>query len=335
MQTLTPDLASRYALVALSNILTEYPNALGHYVRGPQDIATPRALHPAFYGSYDWHSCVHMHWTLVRLVRLHRNLPEVELAMRALATNLMPEKIEKELAYFSAPGRQSWERPYGWAWLLRLAHELELLAPSEPDARGWADALQPLAYEIGQRLRQHLPELSYPNRGGAHGNTAFALLLAYDWATRMGEQLLAQLIRERAGFWFGQDRDYPARYEPGGDDFLSGGLTEAVLMQRVLSPLAFSVWWHEFCPKTTDLAAWMRPAQVTDRSDAKIAHLDGLNLSRAWCMRRLLPFVPARLAGQFKKVIDSHLNASLPHAGIGEYVGTHWLASFAVLALTD
>ncbi|CAN5150035.1 DUF2891 domain-containing protein [soil metagenome] len=335
MITFTRELASGYARVALANIATEYPNHLAHTLAGPWDASGPRQLHPVFFGSYDWHSCVHMHWLLARIYRLQRDCAENAATQRHFDLHFTPAAMQGELDYLLGPGRAAWERPYGWAWLLYLARELEHLAQSVPEARRWASAIQPLAREIATRLGAWLPQATYPVRAGTHGNSAFALLLANEWSLQSGDARLTQLLRNRAEYWFGQDKDYPARFEPSGDDFLSSGLVEAVLMQRLLSPLAFSVWWNEFCPKGADLSFWLQPAHVSDRADPKLAHLDGLNLSRAWCFRRLMPVVPAMTSVKFERAIDAHLSASLAHAAVGDYMGTHWLASFATLALTD
>jgi hypothetical protein len=335
MITFTPETAASYARVALSNVAAAYPNHLSHTLDGPDDAATPQALHPAFYGSYDWHSCVHMNWLLARVCRRHRDLPE-NIATRAhFDRHLTAETIGVELDYLRRPGRSAWERPYGWAWVLYLARELDHLAQSDPLARPWAQALRPLAREIVERMILWLPQATYPVRAGSHGNSAFALLLAFEWALHFADVRFAQVLRDRAESWFGQDKDYPARFEPSGDDFLSPGLVEGVLMHRLLSPLSFSVWWNEFCPKGGDLPFWLLPAHVSDRADPKLAHLDGLNLSRAWCLRRLMPVVPAQMSIQFERAMDAHLAASLPQAAVGDYMGTHWLASFAALALTD
>ncbi len=330
----SPDLASRYARVALANVSTEYPNHLAHTLDSARDARPPRALHPAFFGSYDWHSCVHMHWLLVRIHRLHRDLAETSSIVAQLDRSFDRDALAAELDYLESPGREAWERPYGWVWLLALALEVERLALGEP-VKGWADALRPLARSIAARLAEWLPRATYAVRAGTHANSAFALLLAYEWALQCGDPALAEVVRERGETWFGQDKDYPARFEPSGDDFLSPGLVEAVLMQRLLSPLSFSVWWNEFSPKGADLPFWLLPAHVSDRADPKFAHLDGLNLSRAWCLRRLMPVVPAQTSVKFERAIDAHLAASLQHAAQGPFAGTHWLASFATLALTD
>lgn len=335
MLEFTASQANAYAALALANIHTEYPNHVQHLMSGEADALAPRRLHPAFYGSYDWHSSVHMHWLLVFCLRRHRRIPLARPVIEALNAHLSAPHIAAELAYLCAPGRETFERPYGWAWLLKLAREAEALAQSEPVARTWADALAPLAQEIASRWRAYLSRAHYPQREGAHGNSAFALGFALEWASRAGDRTFVQAIRERAEIWFGRDKDYPARYEPSADDFLSPGLCEAVLLQQIMPGLGFSVWWGEFHPKGEDWAVWLAPARVGDRGDAKLAHLDGLNLTRAWCMRRLLPALPPRHALAFEQALTEHLDAALPHAAGGPYVGSHWLASFAALALGE
>lgn len=335
MHDITSDQAERFARLALANITIEYPNHLSHVLHAETDARPPRALHPAFYGSYDWHSSVHMHWLLVRLVRLFDGLSAAPGIFATLNSHLSPGSIAGELAYFQMDGRAAFERPYGWAWLLKLATEIDACAQVLPQARPWKAALAPLVHEIGARLQAYLSQLGYPVRSGTHGNTAFAMLLALEWSDSSGERSLAALIRDRAQAWFLQDRDYPARYEPSGDDFLSAGLLEALLMQRVLSSVAFSVWWREFAPKNDELAAWLQPAHVNNHADLTHVHLDGLNLSRAWCLHRLAPAVGPPHRPAMEAAASRHLEAALPHVADGAYAGTHWLASYAVLALSD
>jgi hypothetical protein len=333
MPKLIPALAERFARVALTNITTEYPNHLTHLLNGPDDARTPRALHPAFYGSFDWHSSVHMHWLLVYLLRLFQRLPSARDIVEALDRHLTVANLLTELAYVRARGRTAFERPYGWAWLFKLDGEIDALGQIFPQAQGWKEALGPLVEELAARYAAHIAQAPYPIRTGTHANSAFAALLALEWADASGRCTLSATIRERVQVWFVADRDYPARYEPSGDDFLSGGFLEAVLMQRVLSKVAFAVWWCEFRPKGPDVAFWLQPAHVGDRADPKQAHLDGLNLSRAWCMKLLQPSVDPHLGARFAAAYDAHMKVSLPHALEGEYAGTHWLATFAALAM--
>lgn len=332
--TLEPALARRLAGVALGNVATEYPYHLAHMVRHADDVHAPRALHPVFWGSYDWHSCVHMHWTLARCLRLAPQAVDAGAIEAHFEARVTAPAIELELAYVSSPGRASFERPYGWGWLLALATELERLAQERPPAHTWATAVEPLAAHLAQRLVDHLARAEHAVRAGSHGNSAFALLLALDYAGRRQHRALANAIATRAARWFGADRRYPAGYEPSGDDFLSPGLCEALLMARTLPECDFGDWWQAFAPAPAALARWLVPVAVNDPTDPKIVHLHGLNLSRAWCWRMLLPQLPASLQPSVAAAIAPLLAASLPAASDGDYVGTHWLASFALLALT-
>ena len=326
---------ARFAPLALTNIGQEYPNKLDHTLNWPGELQSPRALHPVFYGSYDWHSAVHMHWLLARLLRLMPELPEAGAITEAFDRHFTPAKVGVELAYLAQPLRATFERTYGWAWLLKLQVELLRLAESQPRAAHWAAALQPLADAFAQRYLQFLPVADFPIRAGTHANSAFGLLFALDYAEATQHAPLRKLVRDKAQRWFGQDARYPADYEPGGDDFLSGGLVEALLMLRSLNGSGFVDWWAVFCPPQQALQNWLRPVPVSDRTDPKLAHLDGLNLSRAWCWRQLKPALPSDLQPQAEQAIGQYLAASLPHAAAGHYAGTHWLASFAALALTE
>lgn len=326
MAPLTLDTAARFAGIALGHVGQEYPHKLDHVMSGPEDVLGPRALHPIFFGSFDWHSCVHGYWLLLTLRRLFPELPESR-RIGALADEmLVPEKVAGELAYLDRAYSGGFERPYGWAWLLALHGE----AARHPE--GWAEALEPLATAFADRFKVYLPKLTYPIRTGTHFNTAFALILALDWAEER-DVALADLIRERARAWYGEDRACPG-WEPGGDEFLSSALVEALLMKRVLGASEFRAWFGQFLP---DLArgrpaSLFNPAYVSDRSDGKIAHLDGFNLCRAWCWRNLADVLDPALAHAARETADAHLAASLPHVA-GDYMGEHWLATFAVLAL--
>jgi hypothetical protein len=326
---LTPDLASRLAAIALGHVAREYPNVLVHAIRGPEELGTPRALHPIFYGSYDWHSCVHGHWLLASLLRLHPDMPEGAAIRAQFDGHFTAEAVAGECAYLARPTSGGFERPYGWGWLLALATEL-----ARHDAP-WGHALQPLTDAFVARFKAFLPKADYPVRAGVHSNTAFALALALDYARAADDPDLAALIEAKARAWHGADRDCQA-WEPSGDDFLSPALIEAELMRRVLAPDEFRAWFAAFLPRAAagEPATLFAPARVSDRADGKIAHLDGLNLSRAWCWRRIAasladtdPAAPAALAAA-----EAHLAASLPHVA-GDYMGEHWLASFALLAL--
>ena len=323
MTMLTPALAAGFAELTLGHVGRPWPYKLDQVLTGPGDVQPPSVLHPAFHGSYDWHSCVHGWWQLMRIARLFPDLPQ-SAAIRARANaTLTPEKLGGERAYLDRPGTNGFERPYGWAWALALHHELARQADGH-----WAAAMQPLAAAFADRFRAYLPKLTYPVRTGTHGSTAFALILALDWAEAR-DPALAALIRTRAADWYGADRGAQA-WEPNGDDFLSATLVEAVLMARVTGP-AFPGWFAAFLP---DVAAGRPatlfvPATVSDRSDGKIAHLDGLNLSRAWCWFRL---ADAAAMPALRAVAERHLAAGLPHVA-GDYMGEHWLATFALLAI--
>ncbi|HYI48218.1 MAG TPA: DUF2891 domain-containing protein [Allosphingosinicella sp.] len=323
---LTHETASRFAEIALSHVTREYPHKLDHVMEGPEDVLGPRALHPVFFGSFDWHSCVHGYWLLMRTLRLYPDMA-ASVRIRTLLDGMLAEdKVAGELAYLDRAYTGGFERPYGWAWLLALHGEAR-----RHDA-GWADALAPLAGAFAERFRAYLPRLSYPIRTGTHYNSAFAMILAREWAEAHDAEL-ATLIGERAAFYYGGDRACPG-WEPAGDDFLSSALTEALLMRRVLDSRAFRAWFDAFLP---DLAAGeprslFTPAFVSDRSDGKIAHLDGVNLSRAWCWRGLAGALDPDLAALAHDTADAHLDASLPHVA-GDYMGEHWLATFALLAL--
>ncbi|WP_343269985.1 DUF2891 domain-containing protein [Kordiimonas marina] len=329
MTQLTPDFASTFVRLTIGHLTREYPNKLDHVMAGPADVQSPSALHPIFYGSFDWHSCVHGWWQIMRLLRTYPDLPEAG-AIRDLADKmLVPEKVAGECAYLEQPSSRGFERTYGWAWLLALHHEL-----SRHEDTRWATALEPLARMFAARFHDFLPKLTYPIRHGIHSNTAFAFTLVLDWA-HAHDKPLAALMADRAMAWFEKDRAAQA-WEPSGDEFLSPTLMEAMLMSRLMDAPAFAQWFAAFLPDITDgyPECLLTPATVSDRTDGKIAHLDGLNLSRAWCWRGL----GAKLTGNASlqalsaEASERHLAAALPHLA-GDYMGEHWLATFALLAL--
>jgi hypothetical protein len=327
--------ASPFARVALENVLREYPNKPDHLLTDGRDLRNPRSLHPVFYGSYDWHSSVHMHWLLARLLRCVPDLPERARVHEVFNLHFTSENIKAEISYLRDPARRTFERTYGWAWLLKLQAELHALVATEAAATTWRDNLQPLADAIVDGYQEFLPLAQYPVRAGTHANSAFGLLLALDYAERVQHLALRRLIAAKASAWFSRDRRYPAAYEPGGDDFLSAGLVEASLMFRLVDGCSYADWWELFCPSQNDLATWLLPVQVTDRSDPKLVHLDGVNLSRAWCWKVLRPQLDTDLRARVDVAIEAHLDASLPGTVEGDYADTHWLASFALLALTE
>ena len=323
---LTPETANRFAEIALGHVGKEYPHKLDQVLEGPEDLLSPRELHPIFFGSFDWHSCVHGYWLLLRTRRLHPGLPVAPRVAVLIDEMLVPDKVAGELAYLDRAYTGGFERPYGWAWLLALHREAQ-----QHEAK-WAGNLEPLALAFAGRFKAYLPRLTYPIRTGAHYNSAFASILALDWA-EANDAELAELIRARSIHYYGGDRNCPG-WEPAGDDFLSSALTEALLMRRVMAPVEFRAWFDAFLP---DLAAGaprslFLPAFVSDRSDGKIAHLDGLNLSRAWCWRGLADALPPEAAARALAAADSHLDSSLPQLS-ADYMGEHWLATFALLAL--
>jgi hypothetical protein len=334
---LTREQTSSFAKLALKAIQQEYPNKPEHIMNGPADVRGPRALHPAFYGSFDWHSSVHGHWMLVRLLRLFPDLPEGRQIREVLAAHLTAANLQAEADYFAQPNRQSFERTYGWAWLLKLAEEVHDW--DDQQGRQWSRNLEPLAGAIVAKYLAFLPKQTYPIRTGMHPNTAFGLALALDYARAVDQKPLRAIIEERSRTYFGGDVDIPAAWEPSGADFLSPSLTEADLMRRVLPQAEFRAWLHKFLP---DLAAGkpkalLTPAVVTDRSDPQLVHLDGVNLSRAWCMKSIAAALPADDPAR-QVLADSasrHAEAALQHVASGEYAGEHWLASFAVYLLSE
>lgn len=324
--------ASRFASTALGHVGREWPNKMDHVLDGPQDVLGPRELHPIFFGSFDWHSCVHGWWTLATLVRLHPDMPEAERILDAAEVTFTAANVEAERAYLDRPSSRGFERPYGWAWLLML--QAELNRHTTPRGRRWARALEPLSAAFADRFLRFLPISAYPVRTGTHYSTAFALRLALDYAESAGDRALEKLLRDKAIEWYGADRDCQA-WEPDQDAFLSPALMEAELMRRVLGA-DFPAWFDGFLPRAGkgEPLVLFQPVTPSDRSDGKIAHLDGLNLSRAWCWRGIAADLPAghKARGPAREAADRHLAASLPHVA-GDYMGEHWLASFALLAM--
>ncbi|HLK14785.1 MAG TPA: DUF2891 domain-containing protein [Fimbriimonadaceae bacterium] len=325
---LTEELASQFAKLPLAGLRREYPNAPGLVLNGPEDLRTPRELHPAFYGCFDWHSSVHGHWMLVRLLRRFA-LPEAPEIRALLADHLTAANLTAEAAYFELPGRRGFERTYGWAWLLKLAEELR--DAGDPEMAEWAQNLRPLESAIVDRYLEFLPKATYPIRTGTHPNSAFGLSFAHDYATAVGHNELREMAAGKARAWFGDDADYPAHLEPGGADFFSPSLMEADLMRRMLSNEDFATWFGRFLPDLDRLEPLLTPAVVSDRTDGQIAHLDGLNLSRAWCLRRIGMCLPeGERRTRLLAAADMHAAEGVAHVVSGDYAGEHWLASFAV-----
>jgi len=330
--SLTPPQASHFAALALKGVGKEYPHKLDHIIKDAADVKNPQTLHPAFYGCFDWHSSVHGHWMLIRLLKLHPGLPEAAAIRAALRANLTKENLAAETAYVKQPGRGSFERTYGWTWLLKLAEELHRW--DDADGKVWAANLAPLAAAFEQRYLEFLPKQTYPIRTGVHPNTAFGLAFALDYARTAQRTELEKLIVQRARDWFEKDVNYPAAWEPGGADFLSAALMEADLMRRVLPAEEFRAWFRRFLPEMPP--SLLTPAVVSDRSDMQIVHLDGLNLSRAACFWSIAPALPENdpLRATLISAAEKHAAASLPHVASGDYAGEHWLASFAVWMLS-
>jgi len=320
--------AGRLSRLAYKCIHTEYANNLQHSMQSDKDLGTPSQLHPVFYGCYDWHSSVHGHWLLVKLLKEFPDLQARDSIIQAIDMTLTAENVATEIFYFKATGRISYERPYGWGWLLKLTTELATWG--HPLGEKWYGILKPLALQIVQNYKTYLPGLYYPLRRGVHANTAFGLSLALDYARVAGDKDFESLLLERSRFYYLKDRQIPAAWEPDGDDFLSPSLIEANLMRRVLSSGEFQKWFAGFLPEIP--ASLRHPAVVANRADPTGVHLDGLNLSRAWCMFELAKALPAGnpMAKELQVIATEHANDALPHVISENYLGTHWLATFAV-----
>jgi hypothetical protein len=329
--------AERYANLALACVHKEYPNKISHNLNSDADVAPPRKLTPAFYGCYDWHSSVHGHWLLVRLLRTFPSGAFAGPAREALRQSLTAENIAQEAAYLRAEGRVSFERPYGLAWLLQLVAELREW--DDPEARELAGNLRPLEEAVLERLNNWLPKLSYPVRIGEHAQTAFALGLMLDYARGGGDRKFAELLAAKARQFYLGDKQCPLAYEPSGEDFLSPCLGEADVMRRVLPSGEFAVWLRNFLPQISEAAkgGWLQPVVSPDASDPKLAHLDGLNLSRAWMLEGIAAGLPAadkRLAA-IVAAAEEHKRAGLGAVTGKHYEGGHWLGSFAVYLVTS
>jgi Protein of unknown function (DUF2891) len=325
---LTKNLASQLANVALGHVTREYPVKPDHVLTGPEDLVSQRALHPIFFGSFDWHSSVHAHWLLARLLHRCPALASADRIRGHFTSAFTRDNVAVELAYLARPLTRTFERPYGWAWLLMLAAELQ---KSQPDEL----TLKPLAEAFARRFLDYLPKATYPVRTGVHSNTAFALALAMEYARTCQDDALAQALTSAARRWYQDDADCQA-WEPGGEDFLSPSLIEAECMHRVLPGEEFTVWFGRFLPRLEqrEPRTLFEPATVSDRSDGRIAHLDGLNLSRAWCWSSLAAAIPKSdpRAKIMRDAATQHREASIRHVA-GDYMGEHWLATFALLAL--
>lgn len=332
---LSKETALEFSKLALKCIQKEYPNKLDHVMNNEREVQPPSVLHPSFYGCFDWHSSVHGHWMLVRLLKLFPDLENAAEIRKALNENLTEANIKVEVEYLDQPNRKSFERTYGWAWLLKLAEELN----SWNDAQGkiWAANLKPLADAIVQRYLDFFPKQNYPIRTGVHPNTAFGISFALDYARSTKNYQLESLLTERGMTYYFNDENYDAKWEPGGEDFFSPALMEADLMRRILEPKHFDEWFKKFLPDFAHTKSLLEPAIVTDRTDPKLVHLDGLNLSRAWCMFGIANHLPENNTLR-KTLIDpaiKHAEAGLQYITSGNYEGEHWLASFAVYMLSE
>lgn len=329
--------ASNFAQLALKCVQKQYPNQPGLILAKAEDVMPPEKAHPAFYGCYDWHSSVHGHWMLARLLRLFPSLPEAPRIKSALTKNLSAKNIAVEAAYFNRPDTKAFERTYGWAWTLKLMEELN--AGTSPEAHSWAANVQPLADTLAARYLDFLPKQVYPIRTGLHPNTAFGLAFALDYANSIDDMKLKELLIARSKDYFGTDIAYPATLEPGGSDFLSPALVEADLMRRVLPSDQFANWFHAFLPQIArgEPKNLLEIAIVSDRSDPQLGHLDGLNLSRAWCMRHIAAALPENDPARWvlENAGYTHAVDALKNVVTGHYEGEHWLGSFAVYLLTE
>jgi hypothetical protein len=327
-----PAAAQRFAALALKCLHSEYPNHVANTLDSAADALPPHALYPAFYGCYDWHSDVHGHWLLVRLLRLSPDAPFAAAARSELAKSLTAANIAGEVAYLKRPDRAPFERPYGLAWLLQLSAELR--GWDDAQGREWASVLRPLESEAVSHLKSWLPKLHYPIRIGEHDQTAFSFGLIWDWAGVAGDAEMRSLLTDAARRFYGNDRKCPLSYEPSGQDFLSPCLAEADFMRRVLTPAEFGRWLTGFMPGIPGKvgAVWLQPGVVTDRADPKLAHIDGLNLSRAWMLQGIAHGLPAgdRRIGALRAAADRHREAALPAVTGEHYEGGHWLGTFAV-----
>lgn len=330
IEHLVADQAHALADCALHAVRRAFPHKLDHLILHERDHPLPHEIHPVFWGSYDWHSSVHMHWSLLRLRSLAPGLAARAEIEAHFDEHFTPEKVSRERDYAATPGRGSFERPYGWAWLLKLQCELASCA-DDAHVVAWRTAMAPFAADVAARLADFLGRSHYPVRAGTHANSAFAMLLARDYALLVGDIRLLDAIESAAKTWFGADRAYPSHYEPSGSDFLSAGLCEALLMRRVLGD-AFAPWWAAFDGAGQALRHWLAPAVVSDRVDAQLVHLDGLNLSRAWCLQELASAVDESQRAPTMAAARRHWEAAWPHVTTGDFAATHWLVSFALLS---
>lgn len=329
--TLNVQSVERFANLALACAQKEYPNKIAHVLTSDDDVKPPRSLTPSFYGCYDWHSSVHAHWLLARLVRLFPDAPFAENARTVLRENLTKENIAQEVAYLKGEGRASFERPYGLAWLLQLGAELR--EQEDPASQELAKNLEPLELAAVERLSTWLPKLKHPVRSGEHSQSAFGLGLMLDWARSSGDEAFEALLEQKIREFYISDRSCPLAYEPSGEDFLSPCVAEADAVRRIMESAEYAKWLRTFLPDFSTL----QPAVVTDPSDGKLAHLDGLNLSRAWMLRGIASGLPSNDARrkQIEASAETHAKAGLAAVTGEHYEGGHWLGSFATYLVTN
>ena len=334
---LTPEQVAQFAKLALKNIQTEYPNKPSNVVVDEASVRTPKTMHPAFYGCFDWHSSVHGHWMLVKLLKEYPNSSVEKEIRKKLSENITKENLETELAYFQEKQHKTYERTYGWAWYLRLVAELETW--DDQQGKEWREHLRPLEELLVQRTTDYLPKLSYPIRTGIHPDTGFALAQILDYSRVINNKKLEDLIVKRARDYYLNDTDYPTKYEPSGQDFFSSCLNEADLMRRVLSQKEFSDWLDKYLPTLAkgDGGNLLNPVTVSDVTDGYIVHLAGLDLSRAWCMQGIAASLPKddRRAAMLYESAKAHAKLGFSYVFSGHYEGDHWLATFAIYLQTE
>ncbi|WP_019386470.1 DUF2891 family protein [Algibacter luteus] len=323
--------ANKLAELPLNCINIEYPNRLSQTLGSDKDLKSPIELHPAFYGCFDWHSAVHGHWSLVSLLKTYPNLDKADTIKNQLLQNLSKEKIDAEVAYFEGKHNKTFERTYGWAWLLKLAEELHTW--DDEMARQLELNLQPLTNLIVQKYIDFLPKLNYPLRVGTHNNTAFGLSFAYDYAETVNHEVLKNAIKNRASYFYMNDKNCPISWEPSGTDFLSPCLEEAALMKRLLSVDDYKDWLNDFLPQLKDKKFTLEVGIVSDRTDGHLVHLDGVNFSRAWNLNKIAEGLPEYK--HLQNLANQHINYSLPSIFDDDYMGGHWLGSFAIYALNS
>lgn len=322
--------ANKIATLPIHCIYTEYPNKLGQVIGSDADLQPPSALHPAFYGCFDWHSSVHGHWSLVALLKKFPKLGDAAKIKKMLLSNISKENIEQEVLYFQGKHNKSYERTYGWAWLLKLAEELHTW--EDATAKELAQNLQPLTDLIAQKYIDFLPKLQYPIRVGTHSNTAFGLAFAWDYAETVDDHSLKESIKNKARKFYLKDKNCPLSWEPGGADFLSPCLQEAALMKRILPLDEFKAWLADFLPQLYDKNFSLDTGKVADRTDGHLVHLDGLNYSRAWALHKIIEGMPA--LKHLENTANKHISHALPNLIGDDYAGGHWLGSFAIYALS-